>query len=156
VRKRLEQNDPSELPIHSTHVGTRRRVAEYPLFIVYERNSRYIHSPDFTEVEPIENGPDPHEEIIKALAKIHRKMAAALTEDLSSEGKSPSVTCLKASEEEKLLTTTEAATYLGISDSSLQRLHRNGKISARSTPGGHRRFAINALAQYKRLNEQSP
>lgn len=44
----------------------------------------------------------------------------------------------------------EAARHLGIQPDTLRRLEREGLIRARRTPGGHRRFTEEAIAQYRR------
>lgn len=44
-----------------------------------------------------------------------------------------------------LLTAREAAAYLRVSLSTLRRMERQGRITALRTPGGHRRFSLEAL-----------
>ena len=44
-----------------------------------------------------------------------------------------------------LLTAREAAEYLRVSLSTLRRMERRGWVSALRTPGGHRRFSLEAL-----------
>lgn len=44
-----------------------------------------------------------------------------------------------------LLTAREAAAYLRVSLSTLRRMERQGRLRALRTPGGHRRFSLEAL-----------
>ena len=52
--------------------------------------------------------------------------------------------------EKKLLTTNEAAAYLGVSRSSLANWIRQGRISGGVTPGGHYRFTEAELDEFAR------
>ena len=52
--------------------------------------------------------------------------------------------------EKKLLTTNEAASYLGVSRSSLANWIRQGRISGGVTPGGHYRFTEAELDEFAR------
>ena len=51
--------------------------------------------------------------------------------------------------DDKLLTTTNAAKYLGISTSTLYRMLEKGLLEPVKTPGGQRRFDISELDSYK-------
>lgn len=51
-------------------------------------------------------------------------------------------------EEKTLFTTKEAAKYLGISQSTIYRMEKQGLISSTRTPGGQRRFSIEGLERY--------
>jgi len=59
---------------------------------------------------------------------------------------------MDSSEEFSLLTSQEAASYLRISVSTLHRLERSGLLSPLRTPGGHRRYTVDMLNRYLRLD----
>lgn len=48
----------------------------------------------------------------------------------------------------KLLTATEAARYLKVSDHVLQAAQRSGELQPYRTPGGHRKYTIRMLNEY--------
>lgn len=53
------------------------------------------------------------------------------------------------------MTTKHAATYLGVSRSTLLRLEQRGLIEPSRTPGGHRRYTVEALCELqKRLQQE--
>jgi len=49
---------------------------------------------------------------------------------------------------EGLLSAKEAARYLGISLATLARMEKRGDLSPYRTPGGHRRYSMEMLAEY--------
>lgn len=53
-------------------------------------------------------------------------------------------------EEKNIFTTKEAAKYLGISQSTVYRMEKQGLISSTRTPGGQRRFSRENLDLYLR------
>jgi len=50
--------------------------------------------------------------------------------------------------DEGLLTAKEAARYLGISLPTLARIEKRGDLLPYRTPGGHRRYSMEMLAEY--------
>ena len=48
----------------------------------------------------------------------------------------------------RLLTATDAADYLGISITTLNRMTKEGKLVPYRTPGGHRRYSLTMLDEY--------
>ena len=48
----------------------------------------------------------------------------------------------------ELLSTKEAAKYLGVSSSTVYRMVNNGTLNPSKTPGGHRRFSIDMLDEF--------
>ncbi len=55
-----------------------------------------------------------------------------------------------------LLTAREAAKYLRVSLSTLERLERQGFLSPYLMPGGHRRYTIEMLNDLLSQNEHDP
>lgn len=51
-------------------------------------------------------------------------------------------------EQKRLLNTSEAADYLGISKNTLYRMERDGLVFPYRTPGGHRRYHLDMLEAY--------
>ncbi|MBF8303250.1 MAG: Methyltransferase, partial [Candidatus Dadabacteria bacterium] len=51
-------------------------------------------------------------------------------------------------EEKNIFTTKEAAKYLGISQSTVYRMEKQGLISSTRTPGGQRRFSRETIERY--------
>ena len=50
--------------------------------------------------------------------------------------------------ENRLLTATEAARYLGVSVVTLYRMEKRELLSPYRTPGGHRRYSVEMLEGY--------
>ena len=58
--------------------------------------------------------------------------------------------------EKRLLTTKEAAEYLGVSVLTLYRTEKTGALSPYRTPGGHRRYSIEMLDEYLENSRKQP
>jgi site-specific DNA-methyltransferase (adenine-specific) len=56
--------------------------------------------------------------------------------------------------EKTTFTTKEAAKYLGISQSTIYRMEKQGLISALKTPGGQRRFSMESIENYLRRSRE--
>ena len=56
----------------------------------------------------------------------------------------------------RLLLAREAATYLGISLSTLNRIEKHGRLVPFRTPGGHRRYAQDMLDEYLEATRRMP
>lgn len=55
----------------------------------------------------------------------------------------------------RLLASNEAATYLGISLSTLNRIEKQGLLVPFRTPGGHRRYDLDMLNDYLETTRHS-
>lgn len=56
----------------------------------------------------------------------------------------------------RLFSAREAATYLGISLSTLNRIEKRGLLVPFRTPGGHRRYAQTMLDEYLEATRRMP
>ncbi len=56
-------------------------------------------------------------------------------------------------EEKTIFTTKETAKYLGISQSTIYRMEKQGLISSTRTPGGQRRFSIESIEEYLKKSQ---
>lgn len=54
----------------------------------------------------------------------------------------------------ELLSTKEAAKYLGVSTSTIYRMVENGALNPSKTPGGHRRFSTAMLDEFKEASRE--
>lgn len=57
-------------------------------------------------------------------------------------------------QEKEELTTREAAEFLGVSISTVYRMVKLGSLSPTKTPGGHRRFSIDMLKEFKEKSKE--
>jgi len=57
-------------------------------------------------------------------------------------------------DEKAIFTTKEAAKYLGISQSTIYRMEKQGLILATRTPGGQRRFSIDSINNYLERSQE--
>jgi excisionase family DNA binding protein len=54
------------------------------------------------------------------------------------------------------LTVGEAARFIGVSEPTLRKWTDEGRIAAFRTPGGHRRFLVGELIDFRRRREEHP
>ena len=52
------------------------------------------------------------------------------------------------------LTVGEAARYLGVSEPTLRKWTDEGRITVMRTPGGHRRYKVQSLNDFREAHEQ--
>ena len=58
--------------------------------------------------------------------------------------------------EDTTLSISEASHVLGVSEVTLRQWTDEGKVNAFVTPGGHRRYSLNALKKFMALNHKAP
>ena len=59
-------------------------------------------------------------------------------------------------EEKRLLTAKEAAAYMRVSLFTLRKIEQQGLIVPYRTPGGHRRYGLDMLAEYLEKSRVPP
>ena len=124
---------------------------KYPLVVQVIEPYLTIYSPDFDYRVAEPYRPNDVGQTEMMIIKIRREIASKITKFISTDQVVPSPTKSKAVFsviEHDTLSTSEVSRLLRVSDETVRRLAERGELKFQTTPGGHRRFARNAVQEY--------
>jgi excisionase family DNA binding protein len=141
-------------PSTPTSSGSRRHFSVFDYTITLTRKHRYlvVSSPEFG-IQIASNYVDldnlSPEEIGMSVLQLIRQMDVRLHQMNVRGEKAPKplrARGVNALLDREYLSSREAAKVLGVSTATLRKMVKSGTVRAEKTPGGHLRFAIDALA----------
>ena len=123
----------------------------YMLCVIHEPGYRRIFSPDFDFHFTVPTGDNPQRWTAMTLDQAETEIACRLLR-LSESGK-PHPTPKKwrnevISSSQKTLSIQEASKILGVSESTVRRLAKDGTLPYSQTRRGHRRFSMQEIQEY--------